>query len=92
MFPNKFTLGTIVVNCIGALLIGFIMSILDIFSIDIKWKLFLVTGFLGGYTTFLDLAIYTCICYFVVKEGYELSKINCLKSIKSYKIILYIFN
>jgi CrcB protein len=52
MFPNKFTLGTIVVNCIGALLIGFIMSILDIFSIDIKWKLFLITGFLSGYTTF----------------------------------------
>jgi CrcB protein len=52
VFNNKFALGTIVVNCIGALLIGFLMNIFDIYSINIKWKLFLITGFLGGYTTF----------------------------------------
>jgi CrcB protein len=52
MFNNKFILGTIVVNCIGALLIGFLMGLFDIFSINIRWKLFIITGFLGGYTTF----------------------------------------
>jgi CrcB protein len=52
LFSNKFTLGTLFVNCIGSLLIGFFISIFDLFSIDNKWKLLAITGFLGGYTTF----------------------------------------
>jgi CrcB protein len=48
----KFPLGTLFVNCIGALLIGFLIHIFDLFQINIKWKLLLITGFLGGYTTF----------------------------------------
>jgi CrcB protein len=49
---NKFVLGTLFVNCVGALLIGFLMNIFDVYSINIKWKLFFITGFLGGFTTF----------------------------------------
>ena len=52
VFSKNFLLGTIFVNCVGALLIGFLMNIFDQFSINIKWKLFIITGFLGGYTTF----------------------------------------
>ena len=52
LFNNKFTLGTIFVNCIGAFLIGFLMNIFDVYSINNKWKLLVITGFLGGYTTF----------------------------------------
>jgi CrcB protein len=52
IFNNKFTLGTFFVNCVGSLLIGFLINIFDIFSIDNKWKLLIITGFLGGYTTY----------------------------------------
>jgi CrcB protein len=52
IFSNKFLFGTVVVNCIGALIIGFIINIFDFYSLDMKWKLLCVTGFLGGYTTF----------------------------------------
>jgi len=52
VFNNKFLFGTIVVNCIGALLIGFLINIFDTYSLNMKWKLFIITGFLGGYTTF----------------------------------------
>jgi len=52
LYINKFILGTLFVNCIGAFLIGLLMNIFNSFSIDIKWKLFIITGFLGGYTTF----------------------------------------
>ena len=52
IFINKFILGTIFVNCIGSFLMGFFMNIFSTISIDIKWKLFIITGFLGGYTTF----------------------------------------
>ena len=51
-FNNKFIFGTIFVNCIGALLIGFFINIFETHSIYIKWKLLIITGFLGGYTTF----------------------------------------
>jgi CrcB protein len=60
----KFPLGTLFVNCIGALLIGFLINIFDLFSINIKWKLFLITGFLGGYTTFSTYSLET-IQYFM---------------------------
>ncbi|MDR0322147.1 MAG: fluoride efflux transporter CrcB [Treponema sp.] len=52
IFNSKFTLGTFFVNCIGSLLIGFLISFFDAFSIENKWKLLIVTGFLGGYTTY----------------------------------------
>jgi CrcB protein len=52
IFNNKFTLGTFFVNCVGSLLIGFMINIFNIFSMEEKWKLLLVTGFLGGYTTY----------------------------------------
>jgi CrcB protein len=61
---NKFPLGTLFVNCIGALLIGFLVKIFDGSQIDIKWKLFLVTGFLGGYTTFSAYSLET-VQYFI---------------------------
>jgi CrcB protein len=49
---TPFTLGTIVVNCIGALLIGFLINFFDLHTLSAKWRLLLITGFLGGYTTF----------------------------------------
>jgi len=63
-FNNRFTLGTFFVNAIGSLLIGFLMSMFTCFSIDNKWKLLIITGFLGGYTTFSAYS-YETIKYFI---------------------------
>lgn len=46
-----FPLGTLAVNCLGGLLIGAAMVALERFP-DPHWRLFLVTGILGGFTTF----------------------------------------
>jgi CrcB protein len=51
-FKINFPLGTFFVNCIGALLIGFFINIFDRYAVNLKYKLFIITGFLGGYTTF----------------------------------------
>ncbi|MEO5361039.1 MAG: fluoride efflux transporter CrcB [Nitrospirota bacterium] len=48
-----FPLGTFIINVSGSFLIGFVMSILAARNIiDSQWRLFIVVGFLGGYTTF----------------------------------------
>lgn len=52
-YPGSFPLGTFVVNITGSFLIGFLMTLfLNRPNIHMNWRLFLVTGVLGGYTTF----------------------------------------
>ena len=52
-FPGKFPIGTVVVNITGCFLIGLISTILiERVPAGLAWSLFLVTGILGGYTTF----------------------------------------
>jgi len=52
IFKTQFYFGTIFVNCVGAFIIGFLINFFDLYSLNPKWKLLLITGFLGGYTTF----------------------------------------
>ena len=50
---TSFPWGTMVINITGSLLIGLILTVLtDKVVADPAWRLLLVVGFLGGYTTF----------------------------------------
>jgi CrcB protein len=52
-FGTGFPYGTFVVNITGAFLIGVILTLLtERFVADPRWRLLLVVGVLGGYTTF----------------------------------------
>lgn len=44
--------GTLVVNILGCLLIGIVFAFFEKQPSNQEWKLFLATGFLGGFTTF----------------------------------------
>src|SRR5579883_1049456 len=50
---GRFPFGTVFINITGSFLIGFLMTMLTERAIpNPNWRLLLVVGFLGGYTTF----------------------------------------
>ena len=64
---GKFPLGTMVINVSGSFLIGLLMTLLtERFKLDPGWRLLLVVGFLGGYTTFSSFEWET---YSAVRDG-----------------------
>ena len=66
-FGGRFPLGTLVVNTSGCFLIGAIMTLLTRRSAPHpNWRLFLVVGFLGGYTIFSSFAYET---FAAAREG-----------------------
>jgi fluoride exporter len=51
-YGSQFPWGTLTVNMSGCFLIGLIMTVLQRTGAHSNWGFFLVTGLLGGYTTF----------------------------------------
>ena len=56
-FGADFPYGTLMINVSGAFAIGIVLSFVgERVGISPMWRLFFVTGFLGGYTTFSSYA------------------------------------
>ena len=79
-FGGKFPLGTLIINVTGSFLIGFLMTMLtERLRLDASWRLLLVVGFLGGYTTFSSFEWET---YSSVREGgFRIGLLNVASSV-----------
>jgi fluoride exporter len=52
-FPGSFPAGTFLVNITGCFIIGLLFGLAARHpSLTVEWRLFLITGICGGYTTF----------------------------------------
>ena len=60
-----FPLGTMLVNLSGCFLIGVLMTMLD--RTGARWGFLLITGLLGGYTTFSSFGWET---YVLIRDGF----------------------
>ena len=66
-FGGRFPMGTLVVNVSGSFMVGLLMTLFtERFQPHPNWRLLLVVGFLGGYTTFSSFEYET---YRAVSDG-----------------------
>ena len=66
-YGGRFPLGTFLINVSGAFLVGLLMAVLtERMHPHPNWRLFLVVGVLGGYTTFSSFEYET---YQAVRDG-----------------------
>ena len=67
---SRFPFGTFFVNISGCFLIGVIMTLLTEHFVHANWRLALVVGFLGGYTTFSSFEYET---FVAARDGHPLT-------------------
>ncbi|TZE80969.1 fluoride efflux transporter CrcB [Calorimonas adulescens] len=79
-FSSNIPMGTLLVNVSGCFLIGFIMEAATaVFPLSAELRIFLTTGFMGGFTTFSTLSYETAI---MLSDGSNvLALINILLNI-----------
>ena len=54
--PDNFPFGTLAANLLGSFAIGFLWCSFEGSRLSNEWRLFIFTGFLGGFTTFSTFA------------------------------------
>jgi CrcB protein len=76
LFAAPFPAGTLAVNAAGSLAIGFLYKMFGVRAAPPELRLFLITGFLGGYTTFSSYALETA--NLLLKGCYRQAAVNLI--------------
>jgi fluoride exporter len=88
-FGSRFPFGTMVVNVTGCFAIGFLMTLLtERLQPHPYWRLLLVVGFLGGYTTFSSFEYET---FGAVRDGFPwIGLLNVVGSVVTGFLAVYL--
>ena len=62
-------LATWIVNLSGCFLIGFLAPFMNASSIPVQWRLFILVGFLGSFTTFSTFSLESVVLWQEGREG-----------------------
>jgi CrcB protein len=77
-FESRFPLGTFLVNVSGCFAIGVLMTVLVLRGAHQNWRLLLVVGVLGGYTTFSSFGYET---FVAARESIRIAALNAIASV-----------
>lgn len=64
---TTFPYGTFAVNLLGCFVIGCLFGLSEKWGLNLEWRLLLITGILGGFTTFSAFSVET---YYLLKSGH----------------------
>ena len=83
-----FPWGTLFVNAIGCFLIGLLWALFDYYIVNPNWRLALLTGFLGAFTTFSTFALET---FNLMQDNeFKVAAMNVLFSVLLGLVLVYI--
>lgn len=66
--PSSFPYGTFSVNLIGCFIIGCLFGLSERWQLSLELRLFFITGFLGGFTTF---SAFSVEAHYLFKSGHS---------------------
>lgn len=56
-FPHGPSVGILFVNLLGSFVLGAVVGVMAVHTVDARWRLVVGTGFCGSFTTFSTLAV-----------------------------------
>ncbi|MDX3959634.1 fluoride efflux transporter CrcB [Aliarcobacter skirrowii] len=77
-YPVDFPLGILIVNILGSLILGFIYFYISNFIVSENVRFLIITGFLGGLTTFSTFALDS---YLLLNSSLSLAILNIILNI-----------
>lgn len=77
-YPVDFPLGILIVNVLGSLILGFVYFYISNFIVSENVRFLIITGFLGGLTTFSTFALDS---YLLLNSSLNLAILNIILNI-----------
>ena len=77
-YPVDFPLGILIVNILGSLILGFVYFYISNFIVSENVRFLIITGFLGGLTTFSTFALDS---YLLLNSSLSLAILNTILNI-----------